>query len=125
MKNMGSVLALLGGVIVTVAGVLAMFKEDVRLVWNMEFSTIQGFVVVAVVLAIMIIILGFLSFTTKHRLLGIIILAASFAGIVVGSTFTDIAMLFSVCGGILLFTVPDKKTVTPKTPVQNKPVRPL
>jgi len=110
MKKTGSLLALIGGVVVVIMALLSIFNDDFRAVWQMEFSSVEGFVYVAVILAIMISVLAFLSFSSKPRLLGLIILAASFAGIIVGSTFMDIAMLLCICGGILLFSTPDKKT---------------
>jgi hypothetical protein len=115
MKNTGSFLSLLGALLVIVAALGSLVSADVKVVWTQEFSSIPGFVIVAVVLAILIAVLGFLSFSTKPRLLGIIILAASFAGIVVGSTLTDIAMLLSICGGIALLMTPAPKPELPKT----------
>lgn len=125
MKNTGSILALIGGALVIIIALASLLGNEFKDVWNYEFSTEPGFVIVAVVLAILITIMAFLSFSTKPRLLGLIILAASFAGIIVGSTLTDIAMLLCVCGGILLFTLPpqktEKKTGKTKTPTQIPP----
>ncbi|MBW6514609.1 MAG: hypothetical protein K0B87_07625 [Candidatus Syntrophosphaera sp.] len=127
MKNTGSILALIGGAMVIIIALASLLMGELKAVWNYEFSTEPGFVIVAVILAILITILAFLSFSTKPRLLGLIILAASFAGIIVGSTLTDIAMLLCVCGGILLFTLPPQKTekkssqAKPQTPVPPNP----
>ncbi len=112
MKNTGSVLSIIGGIIVLLAAVISMVSKEFNEIWTHEFSAEPGFIIIAAILAILITILAFLSFTTKPRLLGMIILAASFAGIIVGSTLTDIAMLFSICGGIILFTLPAKKKET-------------
>lgn len=122
MKNTGSILSIIGGVIVLIAAVASMVSQEFNEIWEHEFSGEPGFIIIAAILAILVTILAFLSFTTKPRLLGMIILAASFAGIVVGSTLTDIAMLFSVCGGIILFTLPPQKKekqIKPAAPPQN------
>lgn len=121
MRNMGSILALIGGLLVLAAGLATMFLKDFKVIWNMEFSIVPGFVVVGIVLAGLIVLLGFLSFSAKPRLLGAFILAASFAGIVVGTTLIDLAMLFSVCGGMLLFTLPERKTPLPKPGTDEHP----
>jgi hypothetical protein len=114
MKHLGGFLALIGGLMIIAAGIAGIFMQEVRLVWEMEFSTLPGYFAIAVVLAVMIFLFGCLSFSIQPRLLGLFILGASFAGIIVGSTLTDIAMLFSVCGGILLFTLPAKPKEKPE-----------
>jgi MFS family permease len=125
MKNTGSILSLIGGAMVIIIALASLLVGELKDVWQYEFSAEPGFVIVAVILAIMITILAFLSFSAKPRLMGLIILAASFAGIIVGSTLTDIAMLLCVCGGILLFTLPpqktEKKITRPGTQTPNPP----
>ncbi|MBP7204894.1 MAG: hypothetical protein KBA54_00085 [Candidatus Cloacimonetes bacterium] len=106
MKYLGSILSLIGGLIVVAAALASLISKDIGNLWGYEFSSTPGFVIVAAILAIMITILAFLSFSTKPRLLGSVIIAASFAGIIVGSTLTDIAMLFSTLGGIALYSSP-------------------
>ncbi len=106
MKYLGSILSLIGGLIVVAAALASLISKDIGNLWSHEFSSTPGFVIVAAILAIMITILAFLSFSTKPRLLGSVIIAASFAGIIVGSTLTDIAMLFSTLGGIALYSSP-------------------
>ncbi|MFO8144579.1 MAG: hypothetical protein R6T89_02435 [Candidatus Syntrophosphaera sp.] len=112
MKNTGSILSIIGGIIVLIAALASIFSDAVEKIWKLEFSAEPNFIYIAGILAILIIILAYVSFSSKPRTLGMIILAASFAGIIVGSTLTDIAMLFSICGGIILFTLPAKKKET-------------
>ncbi|MGC9361688.1 MAG: hypothetical protein ACP5F3_02040 [Candidatus Syntrophosphaera sp.] len=121
MKNTGSVLSVIGGIIVLVAAVASIISNEFNEIWKHEFSAEPGFIYIAAILAILVTILAFLSFTSKPRLLGMIIMAASFAGIIVGSTLTDIAMLFSVCGGIILFSLPAEKKVKPAKPSPQQP----
>ena len=125
MKYIGSILAMLGGLIVVAAALASKMIKDLEGLWEVEFFSKTGFPIVAVMLGIMILILGYLSFSSKPRLLGSIIIAASFAGIIVGSTLTDIAMLFSAVGGIALYTMPKpEKAADKKEPPQDKPGQP-
>jgi hypothetical protein len=125
MKYIGSILAMLGGLIVVLAALVSLVSKEVRGIWTYEFSSTQEFFVVAAILAIMITILAFLSFSTKPKLLGSIIIFASFAGIIVGSTLTDIAMIFSILGGLALYTMPkQEKEADMEEPSSLKPGQP-
>jgi hypothetical protein len=125
MKYIGSILAMLGGLIVVAAALVSLLSKEIKGIWTYEFSSTQEFFIVAATLAILITILAFLSFSTRPRLLGSIIIVASFAGIIVGSTLTDIAMIFSNLGGIALYTMPKpEKAADKKEPPQDKPGQP-
>ncbi len=125
MKYIGSILALIGGLTVVAAALLSLPSKEIKGIWKFEFTSTQEFFIVAAVLAILITILAFLSFTSKPQVLGFIIIAASFAGIIVGSTLTDIAMILSTLGGIVLYTTPKPvKAADKKEPTKNKPGRP-
>ncbi len=104
MKYIGSFLALIGGLLVVVVALVSLLSTPIKEIWQFDLSSEVHLNIVAAVLAVMIAILGYLSISTKQRLLGIIIIASSFAGIIVGSTLTDIAMLFSIVGGMALYT---------------------
>lgn len=132
MKTIGSVLAILGGILV-IAATLASLMSVNGMEKILEFdvsSEERAFVIVAAILAIMITVLAFLSFSSKPKFLGLVIIAASFAGIIVGGTFTDIAMLLSACGGITLYTLPKPKAEPEKAdpkktePEDSKPSNP-
>lgn len=131
MKYFGSIFSMIGGLIVVAAALASLLSDDIREIWGLEFSTTPGFVIVAAILAITITVLAFVSFSSKPRLMGTFIIAASFAGIIVGSTLTDIAMLFSTLGGIALFTMPKPKPDSepgsednpPEEPEQTEPPR--
>ncbi len=120
MKNIGSILSFIGGLIVVTALLAAIFIHDFRVIWEAEFSETPGLPIVAGILAIMIMFLAYLSFSSQPRLLGTIIIAASFAGIIVGSTLMDIAMLFSAVGGFALYTSP-KAVPEAKEPPKPEP----
>lgn len=118
MRKIGSFLALLSGTLVILIALASLIWREWSDIWKLEFTSQIGFFYTAVVLAVLIAVLGFLAFSTKPRLLGGIILCASFAGIIVGSTFTDIAMLLGVCGGFMLFSL-DKENAPGKASEQN------
>lgn len=125
MKYIGSILAIIGGLIVVGAALFSLLSAEIQGIWKFEFTSTQEFFIVAAILAILITILAFLSFSTRPHLLGSIIIVASFAGIIVGSTLTDIAMILSTLGGIVLYTLPKvEKTVEKKEPFMPKPGQP-
>jgi hypothetical protein len=113
MKYLASIIVLLGSLLVILIAVVSFFSKELRGVWTIEFSSLPGFLAIAAVLAVMLAVLALVSFSANARLLSLVILGASFAGIVVGSTYTDIAMLFCICGGILLFAMPIKQNQKP------------
>lgn len=117
MKYIGSILAMIGAAIVLIVAIAVLVSPSMSDVWSYEFSTRDGFLIVAAVIAIMIAILGYLSFSTKPKLMGAIIIAASFAGIIFGSTLIDIAMLFSALGGFALYSVQEEE---PKSEMEPK-----
>ncbi|MCB5224231.1 MAG: hypothetical protein WCY21_02305 [Candidatus Cloacimonadaceae bacterium] len=124
MKFMGSVLAMIGAGIVLIVAVAAMVSPTFKAVWNHEFSAGGEFLVVAAVLAVMIAVLAYISFSTKRKLMGAIIIAASFGGIIFGSTIIDIAMLFSVLGGFALYSINDEEPKTEDKPQEEEPRKP-
>ncbi len=121
---MGSVLAMIGAAIVLIVAVAALVSPTFKDVWSYEFSTGGEFLIVAAVLAIMIAVLGYISFSTKRKLMGAIIIAASFGGIIFGSTIIDIAMLFSVLGGFALYSVHDEEPKAEGKPQDKEPEKP-
>ncbi|NLW18961.1 MAG: hypothetical protein GXY81_04645 [Candidatus Cloacimonetes bacterium] len=121
MKYIGSVLAMIGAGIVLIVAVASLFSPTFKDVWRYEFSSGGEFMIVAAVLAIMIAVLGYVSFSTKPKLLGAVIIAASFAGIIFGSTLTDIAMFFSTLGGFALYSVREEQPKNDKESKEKNP----
>lgn len=109
MKTTGSILALIGGILVILAGIGTLFVHGMNEVWRVEYSAATGFVSIGTILSLVIIILAFISLSFQPKIAGVAILVAAFAGIIFGGTFIDICMIFSIIGGFLLFTLPDKK----------------
>ena len=82
MKTVGSVLALIGGILVILLGLGALFSDNLQQVWQLEYTNTSGFVSLATILALAIIILAVIALNFQPRIIGIFILLASFAGVI-------------------------------------------
>lgn len=112
MKTVGSIIALIGGILVILAGLGTLFINGMDQVWKVEYSAATGFVSIGTILSLVIVILAFISITFQPKVLGAVILMVSFAGIIFGGTFVDICMIITIIGGFLLITMGGKKTDT-------------
>ena len=81
MKTVGSVLALIGGILVILLGLGALFSDNLQQVWQLEYTNTSGFVSLATILALAI-ILAVIALNFQPRIIGIFILLASFAGVI-------------------------------------------
>lgn len=106
MKTVGSVLALIGGILVILLGLGALFSDNLQQVWQLEYTNTSGFVSLATILALAIIILAVIALNFQPRIIGIFILLASFAGVIFGGTFVDICMILTIVGSFILITLP-------------------
>lgn len=110
MKTVGSIMALIGGILVILAGLGTLFINGMDQVLQREYSVQTGFVSIGTILSLLILILAFISITFQPKVLGAVIVLLSFAGIIFGRTFVDICMIITIIGGFLLITMGGKKT---------------
>ncbi len=102
MKTAGSIIALIGGVLIIFALLGSQFIGGMKDVMTLEYVTSAGWLSPGSIIAVIVILLAFISFTFQPKVLGGIILLLAFAGIIFGGTFVDICMILVSLGGFML-----------------------
>lgn len=98
-----------GGIVAIIAGIFGVMAAGVTLLFGGLSSALQSkgaSTVVAlgwggVAFSFLVIILGAIALTTQRKLIGVLLMAASIAGAILGGTLVAIFMVLALIGGLL------------------------
>jgi len=103
MKKAGAIISIIAGIFGIISAAVTLFVGGLGSAFEADGSdTVIGLGWGGVVFSFCVIILGALSFGAKGKILGILLIVSSLAGIVLGGTIVAVFMVLSLIGGILV-----------------------
>lgn len=102
MKKAGGIIALIAGIFGVIAAIATLAMGGLASAFEASGSgTVVGLGWGGIAFSFLVIIFGAITISAKSKVVGILLMVFSIAGIILGGTFVAIFMVLSLVGGLL------------------------